>query len=232
MRALAVIVLVGCTGVPRAAPVTRRATPLTGAMLAVPGETMEFEVKLRGIRVGLVQTAVGWPGVVDDHRAVIVRSRGKTDGLLGLLGDLTWELSSTVDVESGVPIEDHEQAWADFAGDKEHHESHHRWDDGEHRHDIHTAVTAIRGWRSSPGARTELEVEVGGGRFDVSMWHVGRAMAVHQPAIRYDGIAADQFPFSAWVSDDTSRVPLRFVVQTKLGEISVELVDYQIPSDR
>ena len=232
MRALAVMVLAGCTGVPRTHVPARRAEPLSGAMLAVPGETMEFAVALRGIRVGLVQTAVGWPGVVDDHRAVIVRSRGKTDGLLSLLGDLTWELSSTVDVERGVPIVDHEEAWAQLAGDKEHHESRHRWDDGDHRHDIHSAVTAIRGWKSSPGQRTEMEVEIGGGHFDVTMWHVGRAMVLHQPAIRYDGLAADKIPFSAWVSDDTSRVPLRFAAQTEWGEISVELVDYQIPSDR
>jgi hypothetical protein len=232
MRALAVTVLAACTGVTPVKPVTHHAVALTGAVLAVPGETMEFKVALRGIRVGRVQTAVGWPGVVEDRRAVIVRSRGKTDGLLQLLGDLTWELSSTVDIESGVPIEDHEEAWADFAGQKEHHDTHHRWDDGEHRHDIHSAVASIRGWHSSPGDRTELEVEIGGAEFGITLWHVGRAMAVHQPAIRYDGIAADQFPFSAWVSDDASRVPLRLTAQTRWGEISVELVDYQVPADR
>lgn len=232
MRAFAIAVLVGCTAA-HAVPKQRvHAAALAGAMLAVPGETMEFRVSLRGVKVGLVQTAVGWPGVIGDRTAVIVRSRGKTDGLLSLFGDLTWELSSTIDTARGVPIEDHEEAWAQLAGDKEHHESRHRWDDGDHRHDIHSAVTAIRGWKSSPGQRTEMEVEIGGGHFDVTMWHVGRAMMMHQPAIRYDGLAADKVPFSAWVSDDTSRVPLRFAAQTEWGEIAVELVDYQIPSDR
>lgn len=232
MRALAIIVVAACTGVPRAAPPRQRAAALAGAVLAVPGETLEFKVTLRGIGVGIVQTAIGWPGVVDGRSAIIVRSRGKTDGLLQLLGDLTWELNSTIDLERGRPIYDVEEAWADFAGHKEHHAHEHHWEGDEQRHDIHSVVGAVRAWHSSPGDRTTFDVEVGGARFDVEMWHVGRAVVQHQPAIHYDGIAADEFAFSAWVSDDLARVPLRLTAQTKWGEISVELVDYQVPADR
>ncbi len=232
MRGVAIIALAACTGVPRPAPAPRHAAPLAGAVLAVPGETMEFKVALRGIRVGIVQTALGWPGVVDGRSAIIVRSRGKTDGVLQLIGDLTWELDSTIDLERGLPIIDHEEAWAEFAGQKEHHRGAHHWDADEHRHDIHSAVGAIRAWHSAPGDRTEFDVELGGARFDVQLWHVGRAVVQHQPAIHYDGLAAGEFPFSAWVSDDLARVPLRLTAQTTWGEISVELVDYQIPSDR
>jgi len=231
MRALAVVVVAGCTGVPRAAPPQTRATPLVGAVLAVPGETMEFKVALRGITVGLVQTAVGSPGVFEERRAINVRSRGKTDGLLQLLGDLTWELDSTVDLERGVPIWDHEEARAELAGHAEHHDRRQHWDADDRHHDIHSAVASIRNWKSAPGQRTELEVEIGGARFPVTMWHVGRAMAAHQPAIRYDGVAADQFAFSAWISDDAARVPLRLAARTQWGEITVELVDYQVPAD-
>jgi hypothetical protein len=38
-------------------------------------------------------------------------------------------------------------------------------------------------------------------------------------------------PMTAWVSDDAARVPLKLVAQSRWGEIAVELVDYQIPSD-
>lgn len=225
------VVLAGCTGVKPVPRPRAHATPLTGATLAVPGETMEFRVSLRGLKVGLVQTAVGWPGVIGERPALIVRSRGKTDGLLTLIGDLTWELSSTIDTTRGTPIEDHEEAWAELAGDK-HHENHHRhWDDDEALHDIHSAVTSVRGWRSQPGDKTGFEVEIGGARLDVALWHVGRAFAVHQPAVRYDGLVEDKIPITAWVSDDAARVPLKLVARSEWGEIAVELVDYQVPAD-
>jgi len=230
MRGLLIVAIAGCTGV---RPVAHHlhTTPLAGAVVAVPGETMEFRIALRGITVGLVQTAVGWPGDVDARQAVIVRSRGKTDGLLQLFGDLTWELTSTLDITRGLPLQDHEEAWAELAGEKNHEDHHRHWDDDDHVHDIHSAVCAVRAWRSQVGDRTEFDVEIGGAHLDVQMWHVGRAVVQHQPAIHYDGLVAGEFPISAWVSDDAARVPLRLVAQSKWGEISVELVDYQVPAD-
>jgi hypothetical protein len=230
MRALAVVVLVGCTGVK---PVRERvrATALAGAVLVVPGETMEFRIALRGITVAEVQTAIGWPGTFEGRRAVIVRSRGKTSGLLQLIGDLTWELTSTIDTARGQPIEDHEEAWVAMAGQKDHSNEHHHWDADEQRHDIHSAVGVVRGWRSKPGDRSELEVVIGGGHIDLTLRDVGRSFAAHQPAIRYDGLARGEFPISMWISDDAARAPLRFTAQSPWGEITVDLVDYQIPSD-
>jgi hypothetical protein len=35
--------------------------------------------------------------------------------------------------------------------------------------------------------------------------------------------------FTVWLSDDADRVPLRFSAHTELGEISIELVDYERP---
>ena len=227
MRAIALAALVGCTGV---TPVHDRthAAPLQGAVTLVPGELMELEVSLRGIKVGHVQTAVGWPGVVDGHRAVIVRSRGKTDGLLALIGDITWELTSTIDLDSGAALSSVEEAWVDFGGEQ-HHE---RQPSHEGEHDLHATVAAVRGWRSKPGDRSELACAIGGAHLSLAMWHVGRAFAAHQPAIRYDGTVADEFPIAAWISDDAARVPLRFTAQSPWGEIAVDLVDYQVPTDR
>ncbi|MBV8757846.1 MAG: DUF3108 domain-containing protein [Deltaproteobacteria bacterium] len=227
MRALALIALVGCTGV-KPVHQRERAAPLAGAVTVVPGELMELEVTLRGIKVGHVQTAIGWPGVVDGHRAVIVRSRGKTDGLLALIGDITWELTSTIDLDSGEAISSVEEAWVEFAGEK-HHE---RQPSHEGEHDIHATVGAVRGWRSKPGDRSELDCAIGGAHLQVALWHSGRGFAAHQPAIHYEGIVQDEFPIAAWVSDDAARVPLRLTAQSPWGEIAVDLVDYQVPADR
>jgi len=230
MRSLVVVVLAGCTGVK---PVHDRvhAAPLAGTVLVVPGETMEFRIALRGVTMGEVQTAIGRPGEVGGKRAVIVRSRGKTDGILKLFGDITWELTSTIDVARGEPIEDREEAWVEFAGQKDHADERHQWNDDDRRHDIHSLVGVVRGWHSKPEDRSELEVEIGGAHLDVALWHVGRAFMAHEPAVRYDGIVRDEFPISAWVSDDAARVPLRLVAQSPWGEISVDLVDYQLPSE-
>ena len=227
MRAFALVALVGCTGVK---PVHQRshAAPLEGAVTVVPGELMEFEVTLRGVKVGHVQTAIGWPGVVGGHRAVIVRSRGKTDGLLALIGDITWELTSTIDLDSGAAMSSTEEAWVEFAGEKHHERQPAR--DGER--DIHATVGAVRGWHSKPGDRSELDCAIGGAHLQVAMWHSGRGFAAHQPAVHYEGTVQDEFPIAAWVSDDAARVPLRFTAQSPWGEIAVDLVDYQVPSDR
>ena len=149
-----VVALVGCTGVK---PVHDRvhATPLAGTVLVVPGETMEFRIALRGVTMGEVETAIGKPGDVGGKHAVIVRSRGKTDGILKLFGDITWELTSTIDLARGEPIEDREEAWVEFAGQKDHADERHQWADDDRRHDIHSAVGVVRGWHSKPGDRSE-----------------------------------------------------------------------------
>jgi hypothetical protein len=38
-------------------------------------------------------------------------------------------------------------------------------------------------------------------------------------------------PISAWLSDDDARVPLRMHSGSKLGEIDIEMVSYEVPSD-
>src|SRR3954467_11457374 len=233
MRALPIALLLGCSGV-KPVPDRVRAAPVENerAVLVVPGETMDFRIALRGVTVGEVQTAIGQPGIVDGRRAIIIRSRGKTDGILQLFGDITWELTSTIDLARGQPIEDHEEAWMVFAGQKDHANDHHHWDADDPGHDIHSCVGLVRGWRSKPGDRSELEVMIGGAHLDVALWHVGHAFPAHQPAIRYDGVVRGQWPISAWVSDDAARAPLRLTAQSPWGEITVDLVDYQIPRDQ
>jgi hypothetical protein len=166
--------------------------------------------------------------VVDGHRAVIVRSRGKTDGLLALIGDITWELTSTIDLDTGEDVSSVEEAWVELAGEKRHE----RQPSREGERDLHATVGAVRGWRSKPGDRSELDCAIGGAHLTVALWQTGRAFAAHEPAIRYDGVVQDELPITAWVSDDAARVPLRFTAQSPWGEIAVDLVDYQAPADR
>ena len=232
MRCLWLLVATGCSGLP--APTTSATTVhLEGKPLAVPGETMEFRVTLRGIAIGLVQTAVGKPGWVDGRRAIIVRSHGKTDGVLSLIGDLAWDLTTTIDLERGAPIDDHEESWLAFRDDHEHERTDHTWDADDRHHDIHSAVTAVRGWQAEVGQRAELDVAIAGARLRAGLWRAGSGYlaSAKQPAVRYDGSVRDRFHFVAWLSDDAARVPLRLETESELGGIAVELVDYRVPAD-
>jgi hypothetical protein len=112
-------------------------------------------------------------------------------------------------------------------------------------HDAHTAMAALRLWRAPSGARRTVWV-VGGRR----LWRADMTMAGNETiatrlgnrvAIRLDGIAyrakADltldtkrkSRKFSVWLSDDADRVPLRVTAATELGDVVIELTDYQRP---
>ena len=146
MRQGAMIVLCGCTAVVPVVPVapppaTVDARPAT-ATIAIPGEVMEFRMQLRGVTIGTMQTAIGRPGQIDSRRAVIVRSHGRGEGLISMLADVSWELTTTLDLDTGFPIDDHEEAWVVFEGHKDHGHDGKTWRAGDETHDVHSAFGA------------------------------------------------------------------------------------------
>jgi Protein of unknown function (DUF3108) len=230
----ALLALVGCTALPPAPPKAATGAP-TGerSVFYVAGEKLEYRAQLRGITVGTLRVAIGEPGVYEGKSSMIVRSRGETTGFLGMIGNVAWELKSTLDLDRNLPIENDEEFWAELiAGGREHEKQLHRWHEHDDYHDAHSAVGRFRGWRSKLGDRMTFRARVGGGRFDVDAHHAGRdyIASAKAHAIRYEGMIARRFPFTAWVSDDPSRVPLRFQASTKWGSIDVDLVEYQPPS--
>jgi hypothetical protein len=199
------------------------------ATLAVADELMEFAIAWRGVTVGHVQVAVGEPGYVHEHHAIIVRSRGTTDGLLALLGDLTWELTTTVDLDSGFPIESLEVSSARLLNGKtEHEERHHHQDPGDRRHDVHSLAGVLRGSAPEVGQRLELEVDIGGALIPIVIWLDGREFlpGMKAPSVRYAGTAFRR-PFTLWLSDDAQRVPQRLHAASRWGSIDVSLIDYR-----
>lgn len=227
VRGFLVLCVSGCAGVAAApAPVATAVEQPVGAPVAVPGETMIFEISLRGLRVGRVQVAVGQPGWFEGKRAIIVKSRGETDGLVSLLGELDWTLETTIDLDSGRPIKTVEDAVITFRGKTEtNHDT-----SSDDTHNIHSSVLALRGWRSAPNQKAALDVEIADARVDLELHEAGHDW-VEKPAVRYEGVAFDKFPFKIWLSDDTARVPLRMQTSTKWGAIAVELVEYTAPRD-
>ncbi len=230
MRALPLLAACACNHLPAApAPApAAAAAPEVARIFAVADETMEFRASLRGMTVGIVQTAIGKPGWVDGRRAIIVRSRGKSDGLAALLGDVVWELETTIDLDAGVPIVDREDAWISVAGEHEHHGETRAWDDERHVHDVHSLIGLLRGWHSGPGEVRGAQVALGGDELRIRVWDAGRELTAAKPAIRYDGTVWGTLPFTLWISDDAAHVPLAFRSDTPLGAVAVELTDYQL----
>ncbi len=202
-----------------------------GSSHGVEGEQIEYEMKLAGLTVGRFQIAVGNRGEIAGRPSVIVRSRANLAGAGTLLGDIAWDLTTTIDIESGFAIEQTESVTVDAPWREGHQESVKKWSIDERHHNAHSAAGVLRGWFTAQGANDAVEVSLFESLVPVTLADAARENVGDRPAVRYDGRLRSKFPFSVWVSDDTSRVPLRLRASTKVGNVEVDLVDYSAPAE-
>ena len=231
VRGILIVAIAGCTAAaPRAAQpelATVRIEPARPPTLVFPNETFEFVGKLHGIQVARVQSAVGDAGYVDGKRAIIIRSRGFAEGVLSLVTELTWELTTTLDLEGGLPLEHLEEAWLIFRGEQDHERDERSLRAGDTDHDVHSLICALRGWTALPHEPVKLTVAIGGAQIRLEVWEAGRGEWIGKfPAVRFEGVGRGKYPFTVWISDDADRVPLLVKAETKWGDIIVELVEY------
>ena len=234
--AILALALLGCAVAPAAtsAPASKAAAVSAAVPLVRlhgnPGETMEFVVTLRGLTIGRVQTAVGQPGWVNGRRSIIVKSRATVEGLIAVFSEYLGELTTTLDLERGTPIEMHKEEWMVLDGNRDHNEYHRTWSD--ETHDPHSAAGVLRGWRSQPGDRGAVTMWFGGGS-TVEVIDAGRVVFPdgNRPAVLYEGTAEGDHRFTVWISDDAARVPLRMQASTKFGVVNAELVHYEAAPD-
>jgi hypothetical protein len=112
-------------------------------------------------------------------------------------------------------------------------------------HDTHSAMAQVRGWRPAPGTTRSVFV-VGGRRlWRVDIRFVGTETIGtdlgNRRAIHIDGASFRARPnmglesekptrtFSVWLSDDADRVPLKMVAHTELGDVTMNLTEYNRP---
>jgi hypothetical protein len=112
-------------------------------------------------------------------------------------------------------------------------------------HDMHTAMAEIRGWRATAGT-TRTVFLVGGRRlWRIEMKFIGEetigSAVGNRRAVVFEGTsyrarrdltAESPKPmrtFRVWLSDDADRVPLKCSAHTELGDIVMDLTDYQRP---
>jgi hypothetical protein len=112
-------------------------------------------------------------------------------------------------------------------------------------HDSHSAMAQMRSWRATGGATKQVYV-VGGRRLwrvDVNFVGtetvgsaVGNRRAVHlagaafraKPNLTLESRTATR-TFDVWVSDDADRVPLKMTAHTELGDVALDLTEYNRP---
>src|SRR5262249_15411600 len=112
-------------------------------------------------------------------------------------------------------------------------------------HDSHSAMAQMRGWKGAPGDVRSVYV-VGGRR----LWRVdvhfagvetigsqlGNRRAVHftgqafraRPNLTLEATTPSR-TFEVWLSDDADRVPLKMTASTELGDVAMELTEYNRP---
>jgi hypothetical protein len=112
-------------------------------------------------------------------------------------------------------------------------------------HDTHSAMAQVRGWKGKPGETRSVFV-VGGRR----LWRVdvkylgdetiGTELG-NRRTVKFEGQSfraradfkvesnSPARTFTVWLSDDGDRVPLRVVAHTELGDLTVDLTEYNRP---
>jgi hypothetical protein len=232
MRAGFFVVLLGCAGASAHSTPPAPAVEAVelGAPLLFADETMVYAVSFRGISVATVRVAVGKPGVVEGRPAIIVEAKGATEGLLKLIGDMDWQMETTIDTQLGTVIRAHEIADVKVVGETRHIDR-----DFGTEHNVLSAVSALRGWHSKPNQEVSTTVRIDRLSLDVTGREAAHEFldAQGKPAVRYDGVAEveSKVPITMWLSDDVARVPLAMHAATQWGAIDVELVEYEGPRD-
>lgn len=201
-----------------------------GDLLGVPGESVEYRVAMRGFTLGSVVVAVGQIGEVEGHRAVVVRSRGSGSGAFALFSEISWELKTVLALDLGKALSEEETIDVELPVGKKEHEHETRDLTADPTHNLHSAAGALRAWRSKLGDTATFDVRVVDAYLTVELTDAAREKHGDMPAVRYDGVAkaTGTYKLSIWVSDDETRVPLRFTSQTKWGEVVVDLVSYDV----
>ncbi|HEY0195616.1 MAG TPA: DUF3108 domain-containing protein, partial [Kofleriaceae bacterium] len=206
---LAVALVIGCGGGPVAAPAAPVRAPAAAVIAPgsepiglVPGETMAFEVKIAGLAAGEAQLAVGELGEFQGHRAVVVKSRAETVGVVAIARHIIDEATTVIDFDSGRPLtldtvfeqnDERATASATFTGNVAEITYHpaggkpartQKVDFGTTVLDAHAAMAQLRGWRPTRGARRTVFVVSGRRPWRIDVTAVGVVAEPHRERAR------------------------------------------------
>jgi len=230
----------------------------------IPGETIRWRVSAHGFEAAEMVLVAGQPGEVESRRAIIVRSRASTAGVLRIVKEVTEEVTTWIDLDTAAPFyrESYEKEGKREVTVESRHENAHiayiskhrgkpprKWDKpipaGEKVHDSLSVLGTLRAWQPDEGDRayfyalTDMVLNRHTAQF--AGYETVRTPLGSTPAMRIrvdvyeasaDGHVGDKLDdqsYTIWISNDSSRRPLRMHLPHRLGRIKLELVDYERP---
>lgn len=230
----------------------------------VPGEVMRWRVSAHGFEAASMVLVAGQPGEVEGHRAIIVRTRATTAGVLKLVKEVTEEVTTWVDLDTCAPFyrvsyekEGKREVTIESRNETDHIAYSAKRSDGKDEtwskpipagetiHDSISVLGMLRAWNPREGERASY--------YAVSDLVISRHVATFagyenvrtpmgsSPAMRFRvkvyevsadgrvGKRLDDQRYTIWISNDSSRRPLRMDVPHRLARLSLEMVDYEQP---
>ncbi len=201
----------------------------------IPGEVMRFQLSLRGVVGGETTVAVGLPGEIDGRRAIILRSRVESAGVVALIREIRDEVITWIDLDEGIPIRLHADVKfgkkesiidTDFNGGEPGAFAIEYERKGQTKrtylqamppdqsaHDIHSIMGVVRAWDAQPGTHAYFYV-LAGRRLWLNTIRLTERETIRTalgrfPAIRIDGIAKRM---TRQLAENTRKKPREFTV--------------------
>ncbi|MEJ7597113.1 MAG: DUF3108 domain-containing protein [Kofleriaceae bacterium] len=231
MRCLILVLLAGCepnlavTPLPTLVTAPRPAVTLERELLMVPGETMIWDVHVKGFTIARAELVVG------DHE---VSSRVKTGKLASSLAAMLHESTTTFDRTRALALRetfviDGETTRVSARFDRSRfvleNDRPHAIPGGNLGHTIHTALGWLRAW-AAPGAASGA----------LYVLHVGELYRLEfaEPVVEQDTLKVDcrvvpagedAVSISIWLTLDRDRTPRRIEISNAAVTLTAELVE-------
>ncbi len=246
MRHAWICVLAACTGrhvEPAPGNEADVSRVFDGTPMVIPGERASYLLHVLDVPVGGIAVDLG-PIEERDGRAVVwvttlITSEG---GIVDMVTSIRDEVSTCIDLESGIPIATRGSFVNLLSGKvdpEEHVEKPWGYQDREHLNG-HTLLLSLRNWQGAPGDRAHTTLLSRTNSNEVELTYVGPEPLQTElgawPSVRVDGRIfgaasnGDDFLFSLWMTDDVSRAPLRLDSDTDIGlRASARIEQYLVP---
>ncbi len=224
-----------------------------------PDEYLRWSLRWRGIEAASTEMMSGRPGEIGGEAAIIVYSLSRSSELAAIFREVREELSSQISLVDGNPIrnesnftEDGELESLDVEFAKEGYSASLResgqdvtWTvkSADRALDLHTFLARLRVWQGEAGASAlvqngrrhyQVDLVVGGKEVITTQETRVPTIRIHGKAtrLRKEGEPLDQPEtrvFTLWRSDDARMLPLRFELETRLGDVRGSLVEFRQP---
>lgn len=211
--------------------------------LIIPGERAGYLLHVAEVPVGRIEFTHGAVELRDGRPVSWINSLiTSEEGIVDLVMSLRDDVSTCVDLETGIPVATRGSFVNLLSGRIDPDEDVEKpWPHQDRLHvNGHTLLLSLRGWDGRPGDRARTTLLSRTNANEVDLRFAGHEVISTElgpwPTVRVDGRIhgaasdGDDFLFSLWMADDASRAPLRLDSDTDLGLVASARIDsYSVP---